>query len=429
MTNTVMGLGKVFSNTTQTVAANSVSSTKSRTYGVQKNSSGQLVVNVPWVEENTTYTAGTNVQISGSNVISATDTKYTAGTNMSLTGTTFSAVDTTYTAGANIQISENNVISATDTIYKHPDITRSDTSNTVNPGYSGTFTAVDSITSNDQGHISAINLKTVTMPPEQTVRNSTITIKAGSGLTTGGNFTLNQAGNKEITLNHSNSITADTSGVGDTTKTLAFGGTLKVPTKVTYDDEGHITGIQEATFTMPANPDIDTKNTVGATNNTNKIHLVGVLDANKNTANPQSYVSTGEVSVTNGSLLASGKITGAQLEINDILGTGGVSDAGVLFKRSGNSNEYKFNMSSNNFNIISNDLRSIVVYPNSNVHIGDTTAATSTHKLTVDGTSNFIDNSIFDKNVSIKEAIKLGSTEQSQIIYNEGTKSIDFIFA
>ena len=91
---------------------------------------------------------------------------------------------------------------------------------------------------------------------------------------------------------------------------------------------------------------------------------------NKNTSNPQSFVSTGEVSVTNGSLLASGKITGAQLEINDILGTGGVSDAGVLFKRSGNSNEYKFNMSSNNFNIISNDLRSIVVYPNSNVHIG-----------------------------------------------------------
>ena len=51
MTNTVLGLGKVFSNTTQTVAANSVSSTKSRTYGVQKNSSGQLVVNVPWSDK------------------------------------------------------------------------------------------------------------------------------------------------------------------------------------------------------------------------------------------------------------------------------------------------------------------------------------------------------------------------------------------
>ena len=143
MTNTVLGLGKVFSNTTQTVAANSVSSTASRTYGVQKNSSGQLVVNVPWSDTNTTYTAGTNVQISGSNVISATDTKYTGGTNMSLSGTTFSATDTKYTAGANIQINEANVISATDTIYDHPDITRSYTSNTVSPGYSGTFTAVD----------------------------------------------------------------------------------------------------------------------------------------------------------------------------------------------------------------------------------------------------------------------------------------------
>ena len=97
-------------------------------------------------------------------------------------------------------------------------------------------------------------------------------LQPGSGLkTTGGNFTLNQAGNKTITLDHSNSITADTSGVGDTTKTLAFNGTLKVPTKVTYDAQGHITGIQEATFTMPVNPNIDTKNTVGATNNTNKI--------------------------------------------------------------------------------------------------------------------------------------------------------------
>lgn len=45
----------------------------------------------------TTYTAGTNVNISAQNVISATDT--------------------TYTAGANVQISAQNVISATDTTY------------------------------------------------------------------------------------------------------------------------------------------------------------------------------------------------------------------------------------------------------------------------------------------------------------------------
>lgn len=48
MTNSVLGGGRLFSNTVQSVAANSVSSTADRTYGVQFNGSGQLVVNVPW---------------------------------------------------------------------------------------------------------------------------------------------------------------------------------------------------------------------------------------------------------------------------------------------------------------------------------------------------------------------------------------------
>jgi len=50
MSATVLGLGKLFSNTTQTVAGNTVSAAASRTYGVQKNASNQLVVNVPWTD-------------------------------------------------------------------------------------------------------------------------------------------------------------------------------------------------------------------------------------------------------------------------------------------------------------------------------------------------------------------------------------------
>lgn len=64
----------------------------------------------------TTYTAGTNVQINNG-VISATDTTYTAGTNVDITGGVISATDTTYTAGANVTIDANNEISATDTTY------------------------------------------------------------------------------------------------------------------------------------------------------------------------------------------------------------------------------------------------------------------------------------------------------------------------
>lgn len=51
-------------------------------------------------------TAGSNIQISNANVISATDTKYTAGTNVQISSSNvISATDTTYSAGTGISIS------------------------------------------------------------------------------------------------------------------------------------------------------------------------------------------------------------------------------------------------------------------------------------------------------------------------------------
>ena len=86
-TSSSLGLVKLGSDTVQSTAANSVTSTSSRTYAIQKNSSGQLVVNVPW--------AGANMKISFYgyvNVGSTTSTSFTKYSSNSLSGGTYGRV-------------------------------------------------------------------------------------------------------------------------------------------------------------------------------------------------------------------------------------------------------------------------------------------------------------------------------------------------
>jgi hypothetical protein len=64
-TTTSLGLVELGSDTVQTVAANSVSATASRSYAVQLNAADQMVVNVPWVDTNTTYTDGDGIALTG----------------------------------------------------------------------------------------------------------------------------------------------------------------------------------------------------------------------------------------------------------------------------------------------------------------------------------------------------------------------------
>lgn len=74
-----------------------------------------------------------------------------------------------------------------------------------------------------------------------TISAKDTTYSSGSGISISG-----------TTINHSNSVTADTAS-GSATKTLKFGDTFTIPT-VTYDGQGHITGKGTTTMTMPATP-------------------------------------------------------------------------------------------------------------------------------------------------------------------------------
>lgn len=70
-------------------------------------------------------------------------------------------------------------VSATDTLtINHDDTTRTDTTSTASPAHGATFTAVDSVTTNTTGHVTALNLKTVTLPNDN---DTSLPIKNSAG--------------------------------------------------------------------------------------------------------------------------------------------------------------------------------------------------------------------------------------------------------
>ena len=96
------------------------------------------------------------------------------------------------------------------------------------------------------------------------------TYSAGTGLSLSG-----------TTFNHATSVTADTVG----TSTASSGSTLTVP-YITYNASGHITATGTRTHTVSGFSTTDTKNTAGSTDTSSKIFLVG---ATSQAANPQTY--------------------------------------------------------------------------------------------------------------------------------------------
>ena len=87
MTTSTLGLGKIRYDFGSTPAAEAKSETANRTYGVTKNASDQLVVNVPWTNTQNTYTAGAGLDLSSFEFSAKIDTTAADDDTVALTAT------------------------------------------------------------------------------------------------------------------------------------------------------------------------------------------------------------------------------------------------------------------------------------------------------------------------------------------------------
>jgi len=87
-TSSATGVVKIEDDTEQTVAANTVSATAGKTYGIQLNSSDQAVVNVPWTDTDTntnqltTFTVSATTDSNATTISQGDDLMFTAGTGI-----------------------------------------------------------------------------------------------------------------------------------------------------------------------------------------------------------------------------------------------------------------------------------------------------------------------------------------------------------
>ena len=163
----------------------------------------------------------------------------------------------------------------------HDDTTRTDTTSTASPAHGGTFTAVDSVTTNATGHVEAINVKTVTIPDDGTslpIKNSAGVLQFTSTDVTGLRFTASGAASVVFTpasqLITISSTDTNTTYILDkaansTDLTFSADGTTQDTIQFTQKNTSSVTvtGVTEDVYVFGLADDVTIANDLTVTNN------------------------------------------------------------------------------------------------------------------------------------------------------------------
>jgi len=165
-------------------------------------------------------------------------------------GQTVDVVGGTYISGA---------IGGTRTVtLDHDDTTRSDTTSSASPGSGGTVDLVNTITTNSTGHVTAVDIQTVTFP---TNTNTTYTLPTTNGANPDIVLTGSDSSTDVVNVNGT-STTVKVTGSGTNTLTFDLEDDVTITDDLTVGGELTVSGTGQSSFggqvTIPTTPSANT---------------------------------------------------------------------------------------------------------------------------------------------------------------------------
>ncbi len=239
-TSSALGTIKLFSDTAQTVAANTVSATASRTYGLQINASGQGVINVPWTDTVYTLSAATSTALGGIELFSDTQQSVAANAVSSTASRTY---------GLQVNASGQGVINVpwtdTDTNY-YPTAVTMTAGTTAGPTVDLTMSGTSNITGSAIPSASATASGVVTTAAQEFAGVKTLTSPSITTSLTTGSTTFALVNTTATTVNFAGAGT--TISIGAATGNTTVNNNLVVTGNLTVN--GTTTTVNSTTITV-----------------------------------------------------------------------------------------------------------------------------------------------------------------------------------